>query len=147
MRENLFRGKRKDTYEWIEGAYCFDGRKHYILEFICEQIVHWHEVYAETVGNFIGLCDRNGKRIFEGDILQVNNFPYRENSFSNCVVAYGIFREFDSNDSKEMVGFYLYWTSDTEAYRKLPNLKWWFEERGAVCIGNIHDNPELVKEE
>lgn len=144
MREILFHGKRKDNYEWIEGAYCFDGRKHFIIEFICEQIVNWHEVYAETVGQFTGLCDKNGKRIFEGDILQIRNTPYSEKPFSSFVIAYGDYCVVDLSNI-EIVGFYLYWTSDKEAYRKLPNLKWWFEEREAVCIGNIHDNPELWK--
>lgn len=143
MREILFRGKNKLTGGWCEG-YLVKTGDHFRISTRNDLISFG--VIPDTVGQDTGLKDKNGKLIFEGDILQVNNFPYCENSFSNCVVAYGIFREFDSNDSKEMVGFYLYWTSDTEAYRKLPNLKWWLEERGAVCIGNIHDNPELLKE-
>ena len=147
MREILFRGKRIDNGEWIEGGYYLEPYSNY-AHIVCWNsfglgFTEYIKVAPETVGQYTGLKDKNGKRIFEGDILEVNNFPYRENSFSNCVVAYGIFREFDR---QEMVGFYLYWTSDTEAYRKLPNLKWWLEERGAVCIGNIHDNPEMLEE-
>ena len=144
MREVLFRGKRKDTYEWIEGAYCFDGRKHYILEFTCEQIVNWHEVYAETVGQFTGLCDKNGKRIFEGDLLKVVSM-LDDKKFQFCVVGYGCFQPYGSHGIYEMVGFYLYWVSDTEQYQKYPNLDFWLKVREAVCIGNIHENPDFLK--
>lgn len=157
MRDILFRGKRTDNGEWVEGFYAkakhiiSEKEMHIIFQLGLELFPHsefssYEEVDPATISRYTELEDKNGKRIFEGDILQVHNFPLCENSFSNCVVAYGIFSEFGSNSGKEMVGFYLYWTSEGEAYHKLPNLKWWLEERGAVCIGNIHDNPELLKE-
>lgn len=147
MRDILFRGKGIHTGNWAEGnlnTYEGDMRKTYT--FISNQYAGSIEVIPETVGQFTGLCDKNGKQIFEGDILQIRNGPYCEEPFSSFVIAYGIYRITNSSPT-EIIGFYLYWTSDKEEYHKFPNLKWWIEEREAVCIGNIHDNPELLKGE
>ena len=73
MREIIFRGKRIDNGEWVEGFFIAD----YIHHKSGASIVWaggcvWHEVAPETVGQFTGLLDKNGKKIFDGDVVEVD---------------------------------------------------------------------------
>lgn len=136
MREILFRGKRVDNGEWIKGFYCqvadeSDGGariKQTILvpTFLCQSGFKQLEVDSETVGQYTGLTDKNGKKIFEGDIILVDfdGFPIykREISFNQDVSAYVLW-----NGTKSK--FY----PMSEAPKKYSKV-----------IGNIYDNPELL---
>ena len=132
MREILFRGKRKDNGEWVYGHYhnCDyvgypnggDNKttRHYILP---QNAGDAHVVIPETVGQYTGLTDKNGKRIFEGDII--------ENIDGRAIVFF----------DKTPCGFYMRFL---DAYEDTPldMGEMWDETE---VIGNEHDNPELLE--
>ena len=129
MREILFRGKRLDNGEWIEGSYFRLGNKDvYILTgklpiFACSLAYESYQVIPETVGQYTGLTDKNGKKIFEGDIVRYGGTYHQvvfEKRWSNAY--FGIMM-----DGIETWSF----SSITSAYRM-------------KVLGNIHDNPELL---
>lgn len=128
MREILFRGKRKVNAAWVYGFYV----EHPIgNDSLYTQIVDkngWtHDVSQETVGQFTGLLDKNGKKIFEGDIL-VNQL--------NSLVDSDPFEVVWSDDCG---GFA--WKQGDEGDILYPAIT-----RNCEVIGNVHDNPELLEE-
>lgn len=96
------------------------------------------EVDPETICQFTGLCDKNGKKIWENDIIKYHfgeiYAPIKYGCYQNC---------FDSQKT-EHVGFYVDWTGD-KCLRK--DLGYWINMVDAIPVGNIFDNPELLQEE
>lgn len=83
MREILFRGKHKDSGEWVEGVPYFENNQCFMITdlFICEEYqctgAENVEVIPETIGQYTGLTDKNGKRIFENGYVIIDNKTYK----------------------------------------------------------------------
>ena len=135
MREILFRGKAFDG-KWVEGFYYF---LHSYLPttdtiYRTDHYITAHSVGSsvrpETIGQFTGLTDKNGKKIFEGDIVQYYGTYALEVFIEN---GHTKTRWFDTVTKSECTE--LFFGHDEEALGEVE------------VIGNIHDNPELLEGE
>ena len=122
MREILFRGKKQNG-EWLQGDLVHYGDKILIFSENAQNSPDYYEVDPETVGQFTGLTDKNGVKIFEGDIVKAN-FPYAKTGFV----------EFD----KKRCSFYVKPTDGFAAYDKGYKMN----ANKLEIISNIHKNPE-----
>lgn len=172
----IFRGKRKDNGEWVEGYYacqsnhsCFQSSlkyQHFIYKDICLDInlggLEEIEVIPETVGQCTGLKDKNGKWIFEGDILKQKTTKEfaKFNSFKWELYGIVTFGNYDYNQGEASycsVGWYIAPLKSIAIYPKdylvgdiQPGLNQEDILRSIYpmeVIGNIHDNPELLEVE
>lgn len=141
MRDILFRGKRIDNGEWIEGYLCkgeFLQNRVYILPIayvaqVCQSERHelmiggFAEVDPATVGEYTGLKDRDGKWIFEGDIVKTKYGRV-------CKVTWFLSEQYSG------------WDFDPVSEKRDPPDQWdLFYARNLTVLGNIHDNPELLR--
>ena len=132
MREILFRGKRVDNGEWVEGCGIIATENWVSIFTVIDDIdensseVNEIEVLPETVGQFTGLFDKNGKKIFEGNIVRYD-VNYHDMVISYDVENWGGWLYEDMDDNMQAYSIYEF------------NLK------DIAVIGNIHDNPELLK--
>lgn len=134
MREILFRAKSLHFNKWIEGYYA-KGDKDCIVCF-GEAGIKWQAVKPETVGQFTGLTDKNGRKIFEGDILAIKFYPQYVNRVCWDGPPDAIAKVF-----WDFSGFRLNATNGKDRrYPALVDVN--FKE--TEVIGNIHDNPELL---
>lgn len=145
MREILFRGKRIDNGEWAYSQTVFSHLDNFyiptqnlkctvmrnldtvgnISEIRCKDGKCFFKVHPETVGQYTGLTDKNGKKIFEGDIIKICG---QHSCFDKVEFLDGL------------AGFYAV-NDDIHIPAELVTLKKNFIE----VIGNIYDNPELLE--
>lgn len=139
MREILFRAKHIHTLPQNEHL---DGR--WIYGYLCDEnyinspkLEGEFLIDPETICQYTGLTDKNGKNIFEGDIVR-DIF----NASVVGIVRYGEYRN-TFNDDKHggHAGFYVEWKEKQDLLRK--DLVYWV--KNSEFIGNIFDNPELLK--
>lgn len=141
MREIKFRGKRVDNGEWVIGSLVMVCNGESLKRYPCIVISYnhdtfdWHEVIPETIGQFTGLTDKNGKEIFEGDILRLYlpNDEWLHHKKSERVVS----MEFLNYE------WYLRGFNSLNGNFYFGNIKADMLE----IIGNIHDNPELIRQQ
>lgn len=159
MREILFRGKRKDNGNWVWGNLFIPDIPDTPTQ-ICigTNVVRiTYDIDPSTIGQYTGLTDKNGKKIFEGDIVQYNTY---DDFDCQSVVKFGEYKQDGSGgeySARKCIGFYVevdnftcpdWCENEPECfsdYRKQQNIKEVAQE--CEVIGNIHDNPEMVEVE
>ena len=128
-REILFKAKREDNGEWVEGYY----QKRFYLDGSEQHLIFWSKSYAvweyieinpDTLCQYTGLTDINGKKIWENDILELLN----EDGYFKCEWEEDTAR-FILNGDGLTVDFDNYWSHQVES------------------VGNIFDNAELLEVE
>ena len=140
MRDIIFRGKRLNDGEWIEGSLCTtipsDENFYTISYFDFEGYYIEEKVIPETVEQYTGLTDKNGKKIFEGDIVSTK---YK--------LGRGGYYVFEVYYNENLCQFAL--TINSGSYTKNKQYDWLqltsLKANKVEVIGNIHDNPELLK--
>lgn len=138
MKQTLFRGKRVDNGEWVYGyLYRLSERLNPFIMLVNSN-AESYEVIPEMVGQFTGLPDDNGNKIFEGDILETEG-PDGAEYWD--VVHFGHFND-DDNHGNEYIGFYVKSGNYTTSLLEMPL----GEHNYCYIIGNIYDNPELLED-
>lgn len=140
MREILFRGKRIDNGEWVEGYLFDDGMVDLARRFVGQIIIedcdeyldvtgtYFYEIAPETVCQYTGLTDGNGRKIFEGDIIS-GEIYHDWGKGGECVPEKIVIK----------------WNEKRAAFEPVY---WWelynYDLKYHEVIGNIFDNPDLV---
>ena len=144
MREIKFRGKciDKNTINFnkmVFGNLVKVKNKYFVVECLGEDSFIWNEVSIEAVGQYTGLKDKNGKEIYEGDIVDLTYFMTKKRG----IVKFGKYKQCDMSNDYECgnQGFYVEVENDKYITWR-PDI--WFYHSNCIVIGNIYGNPELL---
>ena len=142
MREITFRGKRIDDGKWVYGHYVhqYGANMIYLPNGVdCECGFDYYYIDPHTLGQYTGLTDKNGKKIFEGDIVKAvihrcyGSFqPIRKET---CIIGYDNLGMLGLKDKEDVWNDFMHELS----------LSGSVEDFSFEVIGNIHDHPELLK--
>lgn len=156
-REILFKAKRIDNGEWVEGQYAYitnplteDGKP--IKHLICNGTNIFNDLIdPDTLCQYTGLTDKNGKKIWENDILIGHG-----NDKDLSKVSFGKFYVIDAETLRrvdEVIGWHTE-AIETDALSKcepfclpMPLTDFYIERSEFEVYGNIFDNPELLEDE
>lgn len=134
MREIKFRGKTVDTGNWVYGSYQADVvliGKHTIIYLDYDGYYCEEEVIPETIGQYTGLEDKNGREIYEGDIVRIWGGEYCQGYWEVAEIGEVVFEEysFGIKSNGRFHPFNIAFDYDLEI----------------KVIGNIYENPELLE--
>ena len=131
MREILFRGKRTINGDWVYGDFVHGNERKSLRDSIFvydskTQSFNDYKINPSTLGQYTGLTDKNGKRIFEGDIVKTDKFSEPNKQY---IIKYDLqFGAFIGQDRYNV--YFVTFDGDSGEFE---------------VIGNIHDNPDLLE--
>jgi uncharacterized phage protein (TIGR01671 family) len=132
MRDILFRGKSLDNGKWVEGSYTKYNVSFWSGCPVIENRNDDYEVEEYTVGQYTGMVDKNGVKIYEGDIVRTKYGRL-------CIVVWFASPQHNGWDLTPVD------TIENILHTKCPDLYDIYKRDNLEVIGNIHDNPELMK--
>lgn len=151
-REILFRAKRIDNGEWVEGHYvnCLFPYSDVVTgHFIVVYPGDYYEIHTDTLCQYTGLTDKNGRKIFDGDIVklilpdgEIRYFKVSIKSVVRKVLCHPDF--YDEVSKVEITGTVFEWNG----YELFPCVDTYGvpDYKMMKVIGNIFDNPEIAEE-
>lgn len=127
-REILFRGWNKKNKRWLYGYYCVNRGEHFIAPDRLVDVLASYDDYVvdeDTIGQYTGMKDAKGVKIFEGDIIVGEAYPY-------IIQYHEEYSQFVAVPKLDVtIAFYQRWVN----------------ECGLVVIGNVHEDLDFIKTE
>lgn len=125
MMDILFRGKRVDNGQWVEGSLVTESLEFSIIDYACRgsKTYTWNDVDSFSVGQYTGRLDFKKNKIFKDDIVIIENCGRHVVKWHEASCAFYMHNEY---------------TGDMREFNR-------FKKESLEVLGNIHDNPELLK--
>lgn len=154
IRENKFRGKSVDNGEWVYGDLMYNAHRKKRASILCvPRVIAFPGqicnvlVIKDTIGQFTGLKDKNGKEIYDGDILRLQ---VPDGTIRHFVIEWA-----DEDRMLKPLSDFVHdgnpirisgWCFNWNGYRLYPTVIDGVPDNEVMeVIGNIHDKPELIK--